>query len=80
MDARFNSSKSKNATAAKNDTGTPEEKDGPKMATMCKSEKAELMAVHNEIKDELADYLEVVKSSTDVFSQQAIEKKGLKHS
>ena len=56
----------------------PAEKDGPKMATMCKSEKAELMQVHNEIKEELADYLEAVKGATDVFSQQAIEKKGLK--
>merc|ERR1719240_1458738 len=74
IDARFNSSKPKNANAKKDDTAknhdtaknndtAPEEKDGPKMATMCKAEKAELNAVHDEIKEELANYMEVIRAA-----------------
>lgn len=75
MNAMYNNSNPKNATAK---NATSQQEDGPKMATMCKKEKADLMMVHNEIKEELADYLDVVKTGSDVFSQQAIEKNGLK--
>ena len=50
------------------------------MATMCMKEKKDLMNVHNEIKAEMADFLEVVKDGSDVFSQQSILKKGIKPS
>ena len=48
LDAHANSTKPKNATAKSNDTASAE--DGGKLATMCKAEKAELMAVHDEIR------------------------------
>lgn len=54
--------------------------DYPKMATLCKAEKSELMAVHGEVTKELLNYIELIKSGSDTFNQRNIEANGLKPS
>jgi hypothetical protein len=76
MQASSNKSMPVSSNSSKNAT----EKETPKQATICKAEKAALLKVHDEVKEELADYVALIKNSADIFSQSSVEKNGLKHS
>jgi hypothetical protein len=54
-----------------------EKKDAPKNSTMCKTEKARLREVHGEVRSKLSNYLDEIKESSDVFSDESIVKNGL---